>query len=317
MDVVQTTQEWRARGFYPVLSRGSETSENLARSMLYQLVKAEAAHNKPGISRKALMPLYAKRYAHQCPVSPDTLDDFLGTHPEAGMPFGLPALGDENIATLRQWVAGGSPGPTAQAQQDTASVADHETVLAWESFFNAPGKRSQLVARYIFDHMFLATIVLEESPGDYFQLVRSKTPQGKADDVVPAPVEIIDTPLPYTYPYDHAGVKRFYFRLRKITAPIVQKNHFVWRLGRSDIDHLQKVFLAREWDKDAKLDAPWGIGNPFLVYQAIPMEARYRFLLENSELIVSGITYGPVCLGQTATFAVNSLLTKSAPADSM
>ncbi len=99
-------------------------------------------------------------------------------------------------------------------------------------------------------------------------------------------------------------MKRFYYRLRKITAPIVQKNHFVWRLSRSDIDHLQKLFLAREWDKDAKLDAPWGIGNPFLVYQAIPMEARYRFLLENSELIVSGITYGPVCLGQTATFAV-------------
>ncbi|GAF91415.1 unnamed protein product, partial [marine sediment metagenome] len=36
----------------------------------------------------------------------------------------------------------------------------------------------------------------------------------------------------------------------------------------------------------------------------IPTEARYRFLLENGELIVSGVTYGPVCLGQTATYAI-------------
>lgn len=47
-----------------------------------------------------------------------------------------------------------------------------------------------------------------------------------------------------------------------------------------------------------------GIGNPFRIFRAIPAEARYRFLLENAELIVSGITYGPVCLGQTATYAV-------------
>ncbi|HBF61651.1 MAG TPA: hypothetical protein DDW48_09610, partial [Methyloceanibacter sp.] len=51
-------------------------------------------------------------------------------------------------------------------------------------------------------------------------------------------------------------------------------------------------------------EAPWDLGNPFRVYHEIPVEARYRFLLENSELIVSGITYGPVCLGQTATYAV-------------
>jgi hypothetical protein len=32
------------------------------------------------------------------------------------------------------------------------------------------------VARFIFQHVFLATIVLEESSGDQFRLVRSKTP---------------------------------------------------------------------------------------------------------------------------------------------
>jgi hypothetical protein len=52
------------------------------------------------------------------------------------------------------------------------------------------------------------------------------------------------------------------------------------------------------------MNPPWGVGNPFLVFRAIPAEARSLFLLENAELIVGGITYGPVCLGQVATYAV-------------
>ena len=40
------------------------------------------------------------------------------------------------------------------------------------------------------------------------------------------------------------------------------------------------------------------------MYQAIPTRSRYRFLLENSSVIVGGITSGPVCLGQAATYAV-------------
>ena len=304
MDVVQTTAQWRKRGFYPVLSRGSSSQENLARSLLYRMVEAGAGHNAPGFSRKELMPLYAKRYDHQCPATPSALDAYLKKHPAAGMPFGLPALHDDDIAKLRAWVAAGSPGPAETEQRTADMVTDPATVVAWEGFFNAPDKRSQLVARYIFDHVFLATIVLEESPGDYFKLVRSETAPGGASANPPAPIEIIDTPLPYTDPYAYAGVDRFHYRLKKITAPIIQKNHFVWRLARADIDHLKALFLDRDWDKAAELDAPWGIGNPFLVFQAIPAEARYQFLLENAELIVSGITYGPVCLGQTATFAV-------------
>ena len=303
MDVVQTTAEWRKRGFYPVLARGGSAPQNLYRSLLYHMIEAGSVHNKPGFSRKVLMPLYTERYAHQCPVTPDALRTQLRQNPAAGMPFGLPSLDDADFRALRDWVASGSPGPTDAELRAAGTVTDPAAVIAWEEFFNAPDKRSQLVARYIFDHVFLATIVLKESPGDYFKLVRSKTPPGDAATNPPAPVEIIDAPLPYSDPYAYAGVDRFYYRLRKMTAPIVQKNHFVWRLAQDDIGDLKALFLGPNWDEPER-DAPWGIGNPFLVYQAIPAEARYRFLLKNSELIVSGITYGPVCLGQTATFAV-------------
>ena len=311
MDVVQTTAEWRKRGFYSVLSRGGSKLENFNLSLLYQMVEAGTRHNKPGFSRQTLMPIYSRRYKHQCPATPDALEAHLSQNPAAGMPFGLPALDEDEFTALRDWVAAGSPGPTDEELHTAKKANNLAVVLSWENFFNAADKKSQLVARYIFDHVFLATIVLEESPGDFFRLVRSKTPSDKTvrgangkDTTVPLPIEIIDTPLPYSDPYAYAGVDRFYYRLDKVTTPIVQKNHFVWRLKLADIDHLKTLFLAPEWDEKAELDAPWGIGNPFLVFQAIPAAARYRFLLENSELIISGITYGPVCLGQTATYAV-------------
>jgi hypothetical protein len=304
MDLVQTTAEWRKRGFFPVLSRGGTKFENLYRSLLYQMVETGTRHNKPGFSRKALMPNYAKRYEHQCAATPDVLKTKLKQNPQEGMPFGLPALDEEEFSILRNWVAAGSPGPSDTELRAAERPNNAVAVLAWESFFNTPGRKPQLVSRYIMDHVFLATIVLEESPGDYFHLVRSKTPSAKAPTDAPGPIEIIDTPLPYSNPYKYAGVDRFYYRLKKITAPIVQKNHFVWRLTLDDIEHLKKRFLRPKWNEEVKLDAPWGVGNPFFVYRAIPTEARYRFLLENSEMIVSGITYGPVCLGQTATFAI-------------
>jgi len=249
MDVVQTMAEWRTRGFYPVLSRGGTKLENQYLSLLYQMVETGTRHNLPGFSRQTLMPLYANRYAHQCPATADALRTQLKKNPEAGMPFGLPALDEKDFKTLRDWVRAGSPGPTEQELRAGETPNNPSAVLAWESFFNTADKKSQLVARYIFDHVFLATIVLDESPGDYFQLVRSKTPPA-------SPIEVIAAPLPYSDPYAYARVDRFYYRLKKITAPIVQKNHFVWRLKHADIDHLTALFLGHDWGAHPGLDAP-------------------------------------------------------------
>lgn len=311
MDLVQTTGEWRQRGFYPVLDREGMPKDRLNRSLLYKMVAAGYRHNKPGFSRETVMPLYAKRYNHVCPATPQALDAYLEANPAAGMPFGLPAIANKDIGKLAAWVANGSPGPTQTELEQAAKVSDKAAVAEWEAFFNSPAPRNRLVARYIFDHVYQASIVLEESPGDFFRLVRSATPAtGTVTDATGAaitvdlPIQVIDTPLPYTSPYEYAGVNQFWYRLEKVTAPRVQKNHFVWHLNKAALAHLKELFLGRDWDKTQDMNPPWGIGNPFRVYRAIPAEARSLFLLENSEVIVGGITYGPVCLGQVATYAV-------------
>ncbi len=308
MDVAQTREQWRQRGFYSVLDREGNASDRLNWSLLYKMVVAGQQHNHPGFSREAVMPLYAKRYEHQCPATPKALDDYLEANPAAGMPFGLPAIDSADLEKLAAWVGSGSPGPTQEEMQQAATVSSKEAVIEWEAFFNGPDPRSRLVARYIFDHVYQASLVLEESPGDFFRLVRSKAPASQpatgGTTAIDPPIEVIDTPLPYDDPYSYAGVDRFQYRLQKVTTPRVQKNHFVWRLNKASLAHLKELFLKRDWDATQNLNPPWGVGNPFLIFRAIPAEARSLFLLENAEVIVGGITYGPVCLGQTATYAV-------------
>jgi hypothetical protein len=307
MDVHATTEGWRKDGFYPIVSRGGNATENLAGSMISQLVTVGHQNNQPGFSRKALMSSN-HRYKHSCQSTSDALASHLTANPAEGMPYGLPALDESQLAQIKQWVSAGSPGPTEADLSKASALANPEIVARWEAFFNQPDAQHQLVSRYIFDHVYLSTLTLDESTGELFKLVRSKTAGNSLKEVAagkPTPkVVVIDSPHPYDNPMTYAGVEQFYYRLQKMTSRPVQKNHFIWQLGRSDIAHLESVFFDRKWAKDEGFDAPWDVGNPFVMYQAIPEKSRYLFLIENSAVIVAGITSGPVCLGQIATYAV-------------
>lgn len=313
MEAADSIQAWRKIGFYPILARDGAAQKNLDESLLYQMVAA-GMRLKPGFSRAALDGLRPDRFKAQCAATPAALSEQLQQHQAVGMPFGLPAISEADFATLTSWVVAGSPGPDKSVRQKALEVANPEAVAAWEAFFNADDPRTRLVSRYIFQHVFLATIVLTDSPGDQFRLVRSSTPPVRVVEdghgnkrVESPPVKVIGTGLPYDDPYGYAGVDKFWYRLEKRTEPPVQKNHFIWRLAPDAIAHLQQLFAIDNgagWDNDADMDPRYGVENPFYQFAAIPAESRYRFILENAEVMVGGITYGPVCNGQTATYAV-------------
>ena len=310
MDAAHSVEAWRARGFYPVLMQpatsdapADQSAESRrAGSLMLRFLEAGNAHNQPGFSRAALAGSRAQRYADTCPSTPDAAASLLAANPAMGMPYGLPAIDAADFAVLERWIEAGAPGPSPAQRAAAAAPANGDEVARWEAFFNSPDPRRQLVARFIFEHVFLAAIVLDASPGERFRLVRSTTPPGE-------PVAVIGTALPYDDPYAYAGVERFWYRLEKLTAAPMQKNLFLWRLGEPDLARIEALFFGADgpgadWPDDAPLDPPWGVGNPFSVFRAIPAQARYRFLLEYAETITSGVIYGPVCNGQTATYAV-------------
>jgi hypothetical protein len=134
---------WRERGFYPILARDGTAAENLE-----GLAAVPDGCRGHGNTTPPVSPRCAGRAAPgplQGALRGDTdgAGAQLEQHPAVGMPFGLPAISEEDFATLKAWVAAGSPGPDEAAQQQAQQPANPEAVAAWEAsstpMIRAPG----------------------------------------------------------------------------------------------------------------------------------------------------------------------------------
>ena len=87
-------------------------------------------------------------------------------------------------------------------------------VVQWENLLNAPGARESLVARWLYEHLFLAHIYFKDGePGHFFQWVRSRTPTGQ-------PINLIASRRPKPAPNPGACKAR----QPKATAPAQSTN---------------------------------------------------------------------------------------------
>jgi hypothetical protein len=274
------SEAWQSRfGFFPVLER--EPGAARAQSLLLQLVLAR--------SRERHNPRTLVDDANDCPRNRDEAAALLKAHPDYGMPFGFPALGADEAAALEHWVSAGSPGPTIEP--DT-TPSERAAIAEWEAFLNADDIKTRIVARYVYEHLFLAHLGFDIAPGHWYRLVRSKR-------AAPADIAVIAT----TRPYDDPGVARVYYRLQRLRESIVLKTHIPYQLSAAKLNHLRELFLASTWpDAAPQLPAytPEVAANPFLAFRAIPARARYQFMLDDAYYHVATFIHGPVCKGQVA-----------------
>ncbi|MFC0669217.1 fatty acid cis/trans isomerase [Azotobacter chroococcum] len=272
---------WRRKGFHSVL--GADGQAALLARMLELGRRQPLEHNarlpedlEIGIGRQ-----------NSCPL-PGEFAAFARDNPRAGMPFAVTGLTDGEYAILKQWLAQGAPVDAAPLEPSPAEAAQ---IADWERLLNAQDKRSRLVARWLYEHLFLAHLHFEGgAPGHFFQLVRSRTPAGQ-------PVE----PIATRRPNDDPG-SDFHYRLRPIHDVIVHKTHITYPLGPQKLARVRELFLSGDWQV-TKLP---GYGaqrraNPFETFAAIPAQARYRFMLDNAEYFVRTFIRGPVCRGQIAS----------------
>ncbi|RYZ49432.1 MAG: hypothetical protein EOP07_24470, partial [Proteobacteria bacterium] len=242
---------WNKKGFFPV-AHGGEASPFMA------LVKQRQI-NQDAVRQKA-------KASNICPKDSNELVDFLTDHSEMGMPYGLPPLDATEASIFSHWLSEGYPALSAEGRRRVAQVSPEEQdhINTWEELLNRLDPKSRLVARYLFEHMFLGVIEFSDAPGSFFRLVRSKTK---------SPDRIFDVAT--RRPYDDAGV--FYYRFEKVTATITHKNHLIYTLGPKKLARLNELFYDKKWDIALKdypdYDADTA-ANPFLVYKAIPVESR-------------------------------------------
>ena len=278
----QGVDAWRRKDFYSVLDHQASQAALMTRML-------ELGHARP-FAANAKLPDDLRidiQRPNQCP-RPDEFARFARKNPQAGMPFAVTGLSEANYQTLQRWLAQGAPVEQTGIEP---SQVETEQIEAWERLLNAPGSRESLVARWLYEHLFLAHLYFEGGEaGHFFQLRRSRTPSGQSVD-----------PIATRRPNEAPGTA-FYYRLASVDDVIVHKTHITYGLSERKLSRVRELFFAGDWQAHS---VP-GYGarhraNPFETFAAIPPQARYQFMLDDAEYFVRTFIRGPVCRGQIAT----------------
>ncbi len=283
--------EWRELDFFSVLNERAPTAEaNRTLGLMYRLLTLKDQHVPTDESQPENKQVTAS-HANMCPGETE-IDAYAETWPLGGMPFGLPRLPAEEQQSLLGWIESGAPAEGhAPIPEGLQTQVDQ-----WEAFFNGDDNKTRLFARYVYEHLFLAHLHFGDGGGQqYFRLVRSRTPPGSPLDIIPT-----------ARPVDDPGVERVFYRFLPERETIVAKTHMPYRLDGERMARWTRLFL----DPEYRVDTLPGYSedtasNPFATFAALPVGARYRFMLDEAEFTIMGFVKGPVCRGQVALNVIN------------
>jgi mono/diheme cytochrome c family protein len=293
----QTNAEWRSKGFYPVLNERDPAPEaNREGSVLYRILRLKRAHPSPveGVLPKGRFN-FSLDDAKQCPAI-EGMEEYERKHADWGMPYGLPELTRDEYDTLVRWIEAGAPSSPPRP----LPAAHAKRVAQWEAFLNGDSLKSRLSSRYIYEHWFIGHLYFDdlrsEEYGDvFFELVRSRTPPGQ-------PIEVIAT----RRPYDDPGVERPYYRLRRVIGAPLAKAHMPYALNDARLARMKALFIDARYEVSALPSYKVEVAsNPFIAFRELPVESRYRLMLEESQFTLMGFIKGPVCRGQVAVDVIN------------
>lgn len=288
------TAQWRQKGFYPVLNEREQTEEaNLQGSVMSRMLALKQIHPMPTDG-----PLPADDFdfslnrSQSCP-SIEEFDTYARKFPLGGMPYGLPALNSKEHKTLENWLASGARGIELEP---VVSDTRAQQIADWETFLNGDSLKQRLASRYIFEHLYLASLYFDDGTSrQFFKLVRSATPPGE-------PVERIST----RRPFDDPQVERVYYRLVFYPETIVAKNHLPYALSEERLKSWHSWFIESDYQVTSLPSYDIATSaNPFKTFRELPPKIRYRFMLEESQYTIMGFIKGPVCRGQTALNVIN------------
>jgi hypothetical protein len=290
-----STSAWRSRGFYPILNEREQTpAANLEGSLMYRALAHKAEHPLPVASNEPLpegQRLTGLKERDHCPTVAE-YSAYAATRPTAGMPYFLPQIPEHEAETLKNWLANG-----AQMPEPASEPAHAHAIGRWETRLNGSSNKERLIARYIYEHLFLAHLHFDELIGNgqmWYRLVRSSTPPGE-------PVQPIATRLPF----DNPGTELFWYRLWMDPETVVAKSHLPWALNPERMEWLNDLFFDADFTVDTLPSYKARVAsNPFLAFEQLPVRSRYRFLLENARFTIMGFIKGPVCRGQ---FSLNAI----------
>ncbi|OMH28472.1 fatty acid cis/trans isomerase [Motiliproteus sp. MSK22-1] len=298
-----SVEEWRKKDFFSVLYGDKKTLDS-EDSLFYQMLLLKARNPLSQVAsdnQKLPEDAFDLRLNRdeQCPVS-DQFDDYAEEHALWGMPYGLPGLASTEVDLVKDWLIQDMP----MGVSPSLSGDYQKSISKWEGFLNQNDLKSQLISRYIYEHLFIANLYFDDFKSvKYFKLVRSITPPG-------TPIRIIATRRPYEDPIKdpliEKPVERIYYRFQPVKSTVVAKNHIPYALNEERYNRFNELFFKPDYQVTELPGYEISLAsNPFAVFKQIPPASRYKFMLDHAQFTIRGFTQGTVCRGQVALNVIN------------
>ena len=119
---------------------------------------------------------------------------------------------------MNNWVQKGAP----YIEPPELSRIIKHSIEQWESFLNQTALKSRLMSRYLYEHLFLASLYFKDlDDTQFFRLVRSRTPPGALVDEIAT-----------RRPFDDPATDHLYYRfVRRVGPPLSMRSgcHFTAR----------------------------------------------------------------------------------------
>ncbi|MEC9282723.1 MAG: fatty acid cis/trans isomerase [Bdellovibrionota bacterium] len=250
--------------FFPVIPLPSNVSDFSAPSsvndnFITQLIFERRNNSSPVLDHEYFGELQSET-SRVCPKKPDQLREHIEARAamgsSAGMPYGLPALTDEQIAKLSQWIQDGSPMPEENILPPKVAnnyKKDAQIILKIENFFNktysnntAETKKRKLVSRYIYEHLFQSSLYLRDSNGErpqFYSLLR------KDDACEKASSNVIPSLRPWeAYSPKEGQTEKIFYCLEPIDRTITHKNHITYKVDEARLKRWEQLFFQyKKW----------------------------------------------------------------------
>ncbi len=155
-----STEEWRKKGFHAVLNERENSPEaNRESSVLYQMLRLKSEQPLP--DQKILEGFdFSIDREQSCPTI-EEFPEFKKKTPTWGMPYGLPGLAEKEFQTIQRWIEQGSSFP----ERAPIVSSQKQQIRVWEEFLNRDDNKSQLMSRYLFEHLFLGHLYFSDLSG--------------------------------------------------------------------------------------------------------------------------------------------------------
>ena len=229
----KSEDEWREKGFHSVLNEQEKNKiNNLRHSVLYKMLRLKQLNPQPRVGMIDESVDLGLNRKQTCPVN-NEFDKYAEEFPLQGMPFATPNLSDDEYHILVKWISQGMPDDT----QVVFTESTKKQIKKWESFLNRKGLKYKLLSRYVYEHLFIAHLNFKgESNRQFFRVVRSTTPPGKAINEIAT-----------LRPYDDPGQNEFFYRLRYEESSIVDKSHVVYQLSNKRLERYKELFVKPDY----------------------------------------------------------------------